>query len=324
MRRNAHAELNLWQKMLYALALGLCKCVSWLPHVVRYDILGGMIFVLFRYLLHYRRSVIMDNLRSSFPDRREKELAGICHEFYRTLADIIIDTMSMAAMSDEECRRRAVFPGGDSVVDQTRGRGFVCLMAHFGCWEYCEFWGLRHPEQTVVSVYHPLENPVFEKLLRRLRRRTGAVTVPKEELMRFYLHHRYTGYEGTDMVLGLISDQNPHVYSGSHWFRFLNHDTVFYEGGAKIAVKYGLPVYFLAQERISRGRYSFRLERIYDGEENVSEVEITERYVRKLELLICTHPELWLWSHRRWKHRKPAGAAVYGSEEEKPHADVDS
>lgn len=45
-------------------------------------------------------------------------------------------------------------------------------------------------------------------------------------------------------------------------------------------------------------------EPIYDGVEEVAEYEITERYVRRLEAMICEHPELWMWSHRRWKHKR--------------------
>ncbi|MDE6858220.1 MAG: lysophospholipid acyltransferase family protein [Alistipes sp.] len=315
MRRNAHVKLNPWQKILYGMMFALCKAVAVLPYFVRYRILGNALYFLFHHCLHYRRRVIMENLRTSFPERSEEELREICRRFYLTLADIIIDTLSMAAMSDEECRRHIIFENGEQVAEATRGRGFVGLLAHFGCWEYCQFWGLAFPWQTSISVYHPLENPVFEKLFRRLRRRTGAVTIPKEELMRFYLHHRYTGYEGTDMALGLIADQSPHVYAGSHWFRFLNHDTVFYEGGAKIAVKCNVPVYFLCLERVRRGYYTTRCEMLYDGQEPITEVEITERYVRRLEQMIRRTPELWLWSHRRWKHRKPSERETYGTAE---------
>lgn len=315
MRRNAHIRLNLWQKMLYGVIFAFCKGVAILPHFVRYGIIGNTFYFLLHHCLHYRRRVIMDNLRTSFPERSEEELREICRRFYITLSDVIVDTLSMAAMSDEECRRHLIIENGDEIAEATRGRGFVGLLAHFGCWEYCLFWGLSYPWQTSVSVYHPLENPVFEKLFRRLRRRTGAITIPKEELMRFYMQHRSTGYEGTDMVLGLIADQSPHVYAGSHWFRFLNHDTVFYEGGAKIAVKCNVPVYFIHLDRVSRGYYTARCEMLYDGQESVSEVEITERYVRLLEEMIRRRPELWLWSHRRWKHRKPADAETYGAAE---------
>ncbi len=56
--------------------------------------------------------------------------------------------------------------------------------------------------------------------------------------------------------------------------------------------------------RLRRGRYEIAFERIYDGQEPVAEYEITRRYVRKLEEMIRERPELWLWSHRRWKRKR--------------------
>ena len=48
---------------------------------------------------------------------------------------------------------------------------------------------------------------------------------------------------------------------------------------------------------------------IYDGEEEVAPHEITERYVRRLEQKIREYPDLWMWSHKRWKHKSPADLA---------------
>lgn len=57
-------------------------------------------------------------------------------------------------------------------------------------------------------------------------------------------------------------------------------------------------------DRVRRGFYEMSFECIYDGEEEVAEHEITERYVRRLESMIRERPELWMWSHRRWKHKR--------------------
>mgnify|MGYP000354730086 FL=1 len=83
-----------------------------------------------------------------------------------------------------------------------------------------------------------------------------------------------------------------------------DRDTIFFDGGEKLALRCNLPVYFVRMERLQRGRYQMSFEPIYDGVEEVAEYEITERYVRRLEAMICEHPELWMWSHRRWKHKR--------------------
>ncbi|MFR9555685.1 MAG: lauroyl acyltransferase, partial [Rikenellaceae bacterium] len=78
--------------------------------------------------------------------------------------------------------------------------------------------------------------------------------------------------------------------------------TIFFAGGEKIALNLNLPVYFIYQTRVGRGRYEFGYELIHDGVESVEPYEITRRYVEKLEAVIRANPHLWLWSHRRWKH----------------------
>ena len=41
------------------------------------------------------------------------------------------------------------------------------------------------------------------------------------------------------------------------------------------------------------------------GEENpvtLPETELTKKFVQYLENVIRQYPDMWLWSHRRWKH----------------------
>ena len=144
----------------------------------------------------------------------------------------------------------------------------------------------------------------MEAVYQRLRNGDYATTVSMKESLRFYLRNRDKGIRGKNLVMGLIADQNPPRRPDSHWFRFLNQDTIFFDGGEKLALRCRLPVYFVKMDRLSRGRYEMSFEPIYDGEEEVAEHEITERYVRLLESEIRRRPELWIWSHRRWKHKR--------------------
>ncbi len=66
-----------------------------------------------------------------------------------------------------------------------------------------------------------------------------------------------------------------------------------------------MPVYFMNVKKNGTANYTVNFEMIYDGVEQVEEYEITERYVRRLEQMIREVPHLWMWSHRRWKHKMP-------------------
>ena len=297
-------ELTPMQRIgLESLWLG-ARVFAAMPYWFKYYVVENLIFVLLRYCLRYRMKVVKTNLRNSFPEKDERELAVIRRRFYRTLAEIFVDTINLAGLTPEKGRSLLTVKGLEEQKERVGGRDWIAMTAHFGCWEYCSFWGLYDPTQIVVAVYHPLRSRIVEAFYQRLRNGDYATTVAMKESLRFYLRNRTGGIAGKNLVMGLIADQNPPRRPDSRWFRFLNQDTIFFDGGEKLALRCQLPVYFVKMERLRRGRYEMSFELIYDGKEEVAEYEITQRYVRKLERMICECPELWMWSHRRWKHKR--------------------
>ena len=300
-------ELTPMQRIgLESLWLG-ARVFAAMPYWFKYYVVENLIFVLLRYCLRYRMKVVKTNLRNSFPEKDERELAVIRRRFYRTLAEIFVDTINLAGLTPEKGRSLLTVKGLEEQKERVGGRDWIAMTAHFGCWEYCSFWGLYDPTQIVVAVYHPLRSRIVEAFYQRLRNGDYATTVAMKESLRFYLRNRAGGIGGRNLVMGLIADQNPPRRPDSRWFRFLNQDTIFFDGGEKLALRCQLPVYFVKMERLRRGRYEMSFELIYDGKEEVAEYEITQRYVRMLEAEIRRRPELWMWSHRRWKHNRNAG-----------------
>ena len=300
-------ELTPMQRIgLESLWLG-ARVFAAMPYWFKYYVVENLIFVLLRYCLRYRMKVVKTNLRNSFPEKDERELAVIRRRFYRTLAEIFVDTINLAGLTPEKGRSLLTVKGLEEQKERVGGRDWIAMTAHFGCWEYCSFWGLYDPTQIVVAVYHPLRSRIVEAFYQRLRNGDYATTVAMKESLRFYLRNRAGGIGGRNLVMGLIADQNPPRRPDSRWFRFLNQDTIFFDGGEKLALRCQLSVYFVKMERLRRGRYEMSFELIYDGKEEVAEYEITQRYVRMLEAEIRRRPELWMWSHRRWKHKRNAG-----------------
>jgi len=297
-------ELNIPQRICLECLWQMARLFAMMPYWFKYYIVENLLFALFFYVLRYRWKIVTANLRNSFPEKSEAELRTIRRRFYRTLSEIFVDTINMAHMGPEKARSVISIGHLEQHCLATHGRDWIAMMAHFGCWEYGSYWGLYEPSQMLVAVYHPLHNPIAENFYRRLRNYENSTTVAMRECLRFYLRNREKGIDGKNLVMGLIADQNPSLRPDSHYFRFLNQDTIFFDGGEKLALRCHLPVYFVRMERLRRGRYRMSFEQIYDGEEQVAPNEITERYVRRLEAMIREHPELWLWSHRRWKKRK--------------------
>ena len=249
-----------------SLVWGCCRLIGAMPHWLRYYVLQDTIYFIVYKCLRYRVGVVTENLRNSFPDRPMAEIKRIRRSFYHNLSEIFISTVSQAAMSDDDCRRRVRVKNLDEVLSDLRGRDALLSTAHFGCWEYDSFLALYTGEHYLAAVYHPLENKVIDAVYMRLRRRRNIRLIPMKEIIRYYIDHRLpAGAPGQRIGIGLIADQNPPLRPNSHWFRFLNQDTVFFDGIEKMALKFHMPVYFCRQRRLRRGYYELEFLRLYDG-----------------------------------------------------------
>lgn len=303
---------DIYQNTLVTLLWCLCYLFALLPRCVRYGVFTPFLAFVLHRLFHYRYAVIIRQLHDSFPEKGEEEINELCRRYYSHLAEMIIGTLSLAGMSDKKRANTTEFNLPENFHEQIEGRNMVIMTSHYGFWEIALNIYLATPNHHLVVAYRPLTNPVMDKLLHRLRNNPSTDVVPSKQLMRHYIANR-NGINGKNLVVGLISDQNCPPTKGCCWHSFLNHDSLFFDGGEQLAMKFGLPVFYMELERIEAGRYRHIYTQIYDGKEEVAPHEITERYVRCLEQTIERKPEYWMWSHRRWKSRPYAGAKFYNN-----------
>ncbi|MDR0511194.1 MAG: lysophospholipid acyltransferase family protein [Rikenellaceae bacterium] len=277
-----------------------CRSIALLPDRFVYTVLTGALHFTLHRILRYRRSVVRTNLRNAFPERSDRELKRIERGFYGHLSEVIFDTVMLSGMGPKKARRRIVYPNLDQAMQAIGGRSWIAALAHYGSWEFFSAFQLFTSKQ-VVGVYRPLHSAVFDMYYNKVRSRFGLSPVAMDDVMRFVVRNR-NGERG--FVLGLIADQTPPWGTIDHWYRFLNQPTAFFPGIEKTARKFALPVIFVHTRKLGKARYEVTLEVIYDGAEPLADDhEITERYIRRLEAMISETPELWMWSHRRWKHQ---------------------
>lgn len=288
-------------RLQYWLLRAGCWLVGILPTWFLYNVLLNVIYFVFYKVVGYRVGVVRENLSLSFPEKSPEELKEIERKYYKHLAELFVDTIDIASISEKEIRKRIEFLGIEEHEAQVRGRNWIAALAHFGSWEYFSAYQLFTSAQ-VVGAYRPLHNKAFDMFYRYIRSRFGLVSQPKNNILRYVVAN--ADNPDRKIALGLIADQTPSGGETFYIFNFLNQPTSFYIGIEKIARKFKMPVYFMHLDKEAKIRYKARFEMIYDGEEQVGEYEITERYVRRLEQMICEKPWLWMWSHRRWKHTR--------------------
>lgn len=289
------------QAIGFYLLLPFLYLISWLPFSVLY-LLSDLLFVVVYYVLGYRKEVVTGNLKRSFPKKSDAEIAGLRIKFYRCFCDMLLEIHKTLTVSRSEMLKRCTVDEKTRVLMQryyNQKKSVILVMGHQGNWE----WGgnafsLACPQPLYV-IYHPLSNGYFNRLVIRMRTRFGTRLIEMKNTFRdmFALKNEVT-------ATAFIADQSPPPES-ARWTTFLNQETGVYQGTEKIALKLNYPVVFMNVKRLKRGYYELSATVLCEEPFKTSEGEITELHTRELEKQILSQPETWLWSHRRWKHRRP-------------------
>ena len=101
-----------------------------------------------------------------------------------------------------------------------------------------------------------------------------------------------------------IADQTA-TKKDAYWTTFLNQDTAVFTGPEKLARKFEYPVVYMKVERPKRGHYVVTPELLFMDPAATATDQISEVFTKRLERDITNDPAIWLWSHRRWKHKRP-------------------
>ena len=275
--------------------------ISLLPFKAMYFI-SDCFYVLLFHIIGYRRKIVMENLRNSFPEKTEKELFVICKKFYHHLCDLLLETIKILTISKKNLIKRCQFtPEAFDVFSKfaSQNKSVLLVMGHNGNWEWsCNAFNMLSQHQLFV-IYHPVTNKYFDGLMQRIRSRGGAKLIAMKNAYREMAINKI-GLNAT----AFVADQTPkpdHAY----WTNFLNQDTPIFKGMEVIAKKMNLPVISTSVKKIKRGYYQMNAEVLAPDPTSMPDGALSELYIRKLEQDIKEQPESWLWSHRRWKHKRP-------------------
>jgi len=286
------------KRILFYLAYSFIWLITLLPLRVLY-LLSDFIFLILYYLVGYRKKTAFQNLEKSLPDKSPQEIKRIARKFYQQLCDIFIESVYRIHMGEKENARRIHYKNPEILQDYYKqGKSIVLLLSHYGNWE----WPTRITRlssHSILAIYKPLRNKYFDKFFMQLRGQFGAIGIPMESTLRTLLSYQRNK---EPLVLYTIADQRPQWTSSQHWTTFLNQDTPVITGPEKIARRFNFPVVLLDIQKIKRGYYSAELKLICENPGEVPEFYITRKYQATVEQNILKRPELWLWSHKRWKY----------------------
>lgn len=285
----------------YYLFYGINWIITLLPLPVLY-VFSDFLYLVLYYVVSYRRKVVATNLKNSFPEKTDKELKIIEKKFYRHLSDILIETFKSTHMTRANQKKRFTYSNLE-IIDKLREekRDIIAIMGHYNNWEWPTLLPYYLKYKTII-IYKPLQNKYFNRFINNHRSEHGIVLTPTSQVIREIINYRK---KDINTVSVFISDQIPSKGDIKYWTTFLNQDTAVFTGAGKIASKYDMAIVFFHVQKVKRGYYNLNIELLFDHTEGLTEEVITEKHVRRLEEIIKEKPEYWIWSHRRWKHKKP-------------------
>jgi Kdo2-lipid IVA lauroyltransferase/acyltransferase len=282
----------------------LFQFLSRLPWPVLYA-LAHAIDLLSYHVLRYRRPVVDANLLLAFPDKTAQERREIARQFYRNLSQIIVEIIKFLTISEADFQRRVQIVNHDVLLGHlAAGRPVIVMAGHFGNWEITPLISRLYASGCpMLPVYKTLSSPFFDRLMLAIRSRFGCEPIVKEATLRRLVKFRQAGQP---FCLGLVADQSPAGHEIDCWVDFFGRPTPFYTGGDKLAKTTGFPVLYSYVRRVKKGHYQLVYEELKAPPYRSDSPEVIELFAARLEQSIRESPADWLWSHKRWKHQKPA------------------
>lgn len=282
--------------LLYYLVL---KPLSFLPLGVLF-FFSDIVFLLTFYIVKYRRKVVKQNLKNSFPNKSAEELKVIERKFYHHFTDFIFESIKSISISKKDVIKRTTLKNQD-LLDKyyKQGKNVLVVCGHYNNWEFYALSLPKRLKHTTYSLYQPLKNKFFDKMLLNSRSRNGMKLIQTNDVLSFFREENIN-----PKLMVIVNDQSPTNKNKAYWNTFLNQNTGWNVGPEKLAKKFDYVVLFGHSKKVKRGSYEVEFSLITETPKTTSDEFITDKYSSILEGVIQKKPEFWLWSHKRWKHKQ--------------------
>lgn len=274
------------------------RLLAGLPLRVLY-LLSDIAYPIVYYIIRYRRRLVRENLKCSFPEKSEQEILRIEKAFYHNLCDVFIEAFKCLNISDEEMLRRVEILNCELPERvAAEGKNVFMLLGHIGCWEWYQEVCVRYkmPKKS-CEIYKHIKNQYFASLMHEIRSRWNTEQIETRQTVRTLLDWNS---KGEPFLCGFITDQRPDL-KGKDGATFFGQYTWYSPSAEEIAKKVNAELVYLNIEKTSRGHYRLTFNEMHPNEqEKLCRYPLSRCFWRLLEQNIQNQPEAWLWSHNRW------------------------
>ena len=309
-------NMSRWKLFRYQLEAVMVETLAWLMPRLSYGVvrrLGSGLGCLGYYLLAQQRRIARANLDVAFGDTKSpKEKERISRLSFQNFGATLFKLFWGPSFNHEKLGK-LVEANVDRLLCihelQTRGKGVFFLTLHFGDWELLSLaTGLYGMPLNVVT--ETMRNTALERVFARLRTVTGHRIVPQRSAgLKIYKALK------RGETVAVLTDLNAPEETGGLWLEFFGLPVFNNASVAALALRSGAAIIGCYAYPLPDGR----LQAVYGPEIAYTPTDDYETDIRTIsqqcltfaEDIIREHPEFWLWSYKRWKHRRDAGDTRY-------------
>ncbi len=273
--------------------------ISKMPLRILY-IFSDIIFFLNYYFVGYRKKIITENLKNSFPEKSEEDIAEIRKKFYLNFSDYLAETVKSFTMSKTETRVRMQHINQHLFHEaKAEGKNIILLAGHVFNWEWMNALATIIPQMNCHPVYRKVNSDFWEKQMKKVRSKFGNHALEANEVILNIFRNKNDG----NSVYLFVADQTPHSSHVNYGLEFLNQKTPAFIGYDKLATRMDLVFIYSEMKKVKRGHYQINYHKIEPEGEKFVTNEVVKRFHQLLENTIRNRPDNYLWSHRKWKYQ---------------------
>ena len=244
------------------------------------------------------RRIALQNLATAFPQRSLRERRVIARRAFVHFGQLMMELLKFSTLSRDKMLARVQIDGEDrALTAYARRKGVLFVTGHFGFWE---LQALVHAIriEPVGVIGRALDNPRLNRLLERIRQRTGNSVIYRKRALRRVMRMLQEGHGVAVMIDQHITSRD------AIYVDFFERPAATTSAIAALALRTGAPVVPVFALPLGYGRYRMIYEHPIDpprADAPDAIREFTQRCTDVLEMYVRRDPHLWLWMHRRWR-----------------------
>lgn len=255
---------------------------------------------LFFHFIPIRKKVVLNNLKTAFPNNDFKTNYQLAYKIYLSFAISLVEILYLPYLKKHTLIETVECSNQELIIEKYKeGNGVILLSSHFGNWEYLAISVAVQINLPFSVIVKPLRNSLVFEWMNKARTKFGNEVVP----LGISIRKTYQTLKEKKIVAMVADQRGPREGVKVDFF---GRKASVYTGPAVLAIKTGAPMICGIAIRGKDYRYKVHLVEISNDNlpENEEEkiLELSQRYTSYLESVIREYPEQWLWMHNRWKY----------------------